>query len=83
MAAACIGITAYSVINAFSYGGSNMSGFTLTFTLSDIIITIVLLLVSLAAHELAHAVDMQKIWRNNPLHGNIAFFPHTHAYTAM
>ena len=74
MAAACIGITAYSVINAFSYGGSNMSGFTLTFTLSDIIITIVLLLVSLAAHELAHAVVCKKYGGTIRSMGILLFF---------
>lgn len=83
MLAACAGITAYSVISALSYGDStgsgntavgNAGGFTLTFSAGDIAVTILLLLLSLAAHELAHAVVCKKYGGSIRSMGLMLFF---------
>ena len=76
MALACVGIAVYSFIQAAGVpavsGGT--ASFTLTFTVSDIVVTAVLLILSMAAHELAHAVVCKKYGGEVKSIGILLFF---------
>ena len=76
MALACVGIAAYSFIQAAGVpavsGGT--ASFALNVTVSDIVITAVLLILSMAAHELAHAVVCKKYGGEVKSIGILLFF---------
>ena len=76
MVLACVGIAVYSFIQAAGVpavsGGT--ASFTLTFTVSDIVVTAVLLILSMAAHELAHAVVCKKYGGEVKSIGILLFF---------
>ena len=71
---ACVGIVAYSVAQTLSGTVTEESAITLQFSWTDIGITVVLLLFSLAAHELAHAVVCKKYGGEVKSMGLLLFF---------
>lgn len=71
---ACVGIVAYSVAQTFSGTVTEEPAIALQFSWVDIGITAVLLLFSLAAHELAHAVVCKKYGGEVKSMGLLLFF---------
>lgn len=71
---ACVGIVVYSVAQALSGTVAEEPAITIQFSWVDIAITAVLLLFSLAAHELAHAVVCKKYGGEVKSMGLLLFF---------
>lgn len=71
---ACVGIVVYSVAQALSGTVVEEPAITIQFSWGDIAITAVLLLFSLAAHELAHAVVCKKYGGEVKSMGLLLFF---------
>ena len=71
---ACVGIVAYSVAQTLSGTVTAEPTIALQFSWTDIGITAVLLLFSLAAHELAHAVVCKKYGGEVKSMGLLLFF---------
>lgn len=72
--AACVGIVVYSVAQALNGTVAEEPAITIQFSWVDIAITAVLLLFSLAAHELAHAVVCKKYGGEVKSMGLLLFF---------
>ena len=72
--AACVGIVVYSVAQALNGTVAEAPAITIQFSWVDIAITAVLLLFSLAAHELAHAVVCKKYGGEVKSMGLLLFF---------
>lgn len=71
---ACVGVVVYSVAQTGGETGAGTPTISLQFSLWDILITVVLLLFSLAAHELAHAVVCKKYGGEVKSMGILLFF---------
>ncbi len=70
----CAGIAIYSILNAAFGDPAAVAMPSLTLSLTDIVITVLLLLVSMAAHELAHAAVCVKYGGQVKSMGLLLFF---------